>query len=546
MKYFFTLVRRAVYTEHMRKSFSTVFALQPVLLRFLPLLATFAFFAVLLLGVRVHSHSIYFQDENEHVAIGWAMTEFQKVLYRDLSTNHQPIPILLGAISAHLTPYQTFFQFIDRLRLSMWAFALLASLLIVSRFHWRGFWAVASTYSVGFFYFAWYLLAEPVAVPAVLWILLLLWEKRWSRWDALSLGSAAFWITFTLVPLWPFVLISGLWGVWRERHNKKNISAIFLGGLLPTGALFCIVPFFSWWQETVINNVRYFIPYEGQHGSWHYLTLLTYPLWHLGSLGSPTSRFIVASTLLGGLAGLSLCRSFSVRKHWLTCVVFGILLFSLNLRTSDVNVVFYWGFHLFPYIAGLGVVLSLSGQQLYRQANQVKKSQVLACLVIIGGGVILAQNLMWVSEKKDRLTEYFIQYDRFQAYATALKTLSSPGDTLMTGPDGAGYLNMLAGLPFAGKQNFHLEWAWRVPELRQSWLTMIEQEPPTFLYYHLNTDSYSQVLRPLVETEYVPLYRKDGSETGLRMHKKALAKIQEDQWQRFEEQAFQRPSALPF
>jgi hypothetical protein len=111
------------------------------------------FFAILFIGVRNQSMSWYFQDETEHVAVGWMLIHFHRQMYTDLSSLHQPLPIFVGGILSRIIPFTTFFECIDRLRISMWLFALVTSFVMTLRFRWKGLLAVFLTYSLGQYFF---------------------------------------------------------------------------------------------------------------------------------------------------------------------------------------------------------------------------------------------------------------------------------------------------------------------------------------------------------------------------------------------------------
>ncbi|HEX7017677.1 MAG TPA: hypothetical protein VF209_02100 [Patescibacteria group bacterium] len=509
------------------------------------------FFSFLLWGVRSHSQSWYFQDETEHVTVGWMISAFDRQLYSTLSTNHQPLPVLVGALLAETIPHDTLFQFIDRLRISMWFLAFFASLFLTWRFKWRGVVATILTYSLGHYFLAWHVLAESLAVPAVLWLLLFLADNWWpldappsqvrQSLDAVLTGLAIWWLGFTLLPLWPFAALSLVlsWQLFTTQERRLLLGSIFLPSLFLT---WWFNPFY-WWQETIVNNVLYFIPYETGHDPWHYLRLVAYPFFHIFSLNSPIARFYLAMVVL--LLTLLVVKRPIIkwsRKNIFKVIGLFILVLCLNPRISQPNVTFYQGFHLFTYVAGVSVVISLGTEAIFSHFSSSRKNKMIA--YSLGGLMVLLliNNLSWLSRPPDKLSEYYINYDTFQAYGNALKTISQPGNTLMTGPDGAGYMNMMAQLPLAGRQNFHLSWAYRTPYLRQAWLAMIKEHPPTFIYFNLGSDEYSAVLRPLLKTEYVALQRADGSPTLLHIRRDAMNDVSPSQWQALEAQAFRKPS----
>ncbi len=517
---------------------------------YLPLLLILGiFWLVVLIGIRQHSQAWYFQDETEHVTLGWMLTDYGRQLYTTLSTNHQPLPILVGAVLVKIIPYGTFFEFIDRLRMSLWLFGALASIAIVIRFKVKGLLAVLLTYSLGHYYFAWYVLAESLVIPAVLWQLLNLEERLFNKhigydFDGFCFGLTSFWLVFNLVPLWPFVLLANGIYWWLSRWSAWKL--LIIGFLVPTLSLFLVIKPWDWWQETVINNVIYFIPSEAPHDAGHYLRLVFYPVLHLPYLSSVVARFFSSLVLLFLISVVVFRSRFSwaIKNHRLliSLGLFYALSLLLNPRVSQLNVSFFSGFHVFPYVAGLSVVASSLSLRLFQHFWHRPQTRPVAYLVTVGLALLLLSNLSWVGEKKDKLTDYYIQYDTFSAYGTALKAIAQPGDTLMTGPDGAGYMNQMANLPLAGRQNFHLDWAYRVPYLRTAWLDMIEHQPPTFVYFNLSQDNYSQTLGPLLARDYVTLQRADGSPTQLRMRRSAVNQVSEHQWQQFEDQQFLRPS----
>lgn len=519
--------------------------MRKTILYFSPLLILCIFFSFLLFGVRNHSQSHYFQDETEHVFLGWMIQKYQLHLYSDISTNHQPLPILFGAVLSDSIPHNSFFQFIDRLRVSMWFFAFISSIAITVRFRWRGLLATTLCYSLGHYFFAWHVLAESIAAPAVLWILLSCFETLFikinhSKIDSLLFGLSSFVILFCLLPLWPFVATANMLYLLGK---STQLKAILIASLLfPSLLLGMFIEPTLWFQETIINNLLYFIPYETHTDTWHYLKLVFYPLQHVIAPHTVIAKFYSGVVMLLIIIGYthSLNRQKLALSSWKKLLLFFTLLVLLNLRISESNATFFNGFHLLPYVAGISTLLSVAVLSLPKKLIRKHPSIIFG----LGTGILLlfVNNLLWILEIRDKQTDYYVQYDTFQAYGTALKTISIPGDTLMTGPDGSGYININANLPISGKQNFHLEWAYRVGYLREAWLHTLQQNPPTFIYFFFDSNSYSQILLPKVESEYIVLRRSDGSPTHLYMLKSAIPKVTSQQWKNFEDQAFQKPT----
>ncbi len=113
-----------------------------------------------------------FKDETEHVTLGWMMWRFEKKLYSDLSTNHQPLPVLAGLALTKMMNFNTLYQLIERMRLAMFLFYCLAMWGLIIRFRWQGFWVSLLTFSASYYFFGWHVLAESLVWPFVAYVVL--------------------------------------------------------------------------------------------------------------------------------------------------------------------------------------------------------------------------------------------------------------------------------------------------------------------------------------------------------------------------------------
>lgn len=494
-------------------------------------------FGVIFYGLESHSQSLYFQDETEHVTVGWMVSRFGRKLYSDLTSNHQPIPIFAGMVLAETIPYNTLFQFIDRLRSMMVVFQMLAGGLLVLRFGRKGLVTVVLYTSFIYFYFGWYVLAESLAAPMVAWVMLELLAVKGvgkksevikKEWVGLSLvvGVAG----FTLLPLWLFLIASWWWRM-TNLDKRERVKALLVL-LVVAVAVCCWVSPGDWWRETVINNVRYFLPFEGGLSVAKMGRLLVFPLLGLSHLGFGPARFYVVGFLLLVMYGLS-CRREKRKGVWVRGLIFWMLLFSLNLRVSSPADIFYSGFGLFPYAAGFSALVAQAVVE-----SRGRKQIVLGLMTLS----MLWGNSAWVGEKVDKMNEYFVNYGTFEAYGRAIEAIAPDGASLITGPDGAGYMNMMANVPVAGRQNFHLNWAYRTPELREAFEEMLGSNPPTFVYFvEDENNGFYRMLKPRLESDYVALKRRDGSETRLMVNRQVLVLVTEQQWLKLEDLFFQRP-----
>lgn len=478
-------------------------------------------------GLNSHSQSWYFQDETEHVAIGWMVFNFGRRLYSDLITNHQPLPVLFGGALVKILPYNSLYLLVERLRLVMFGGQLLWGVFLIARFRWRGLLTFGALLSLSYWYFGWHVLAESLAAPAVsaLMLYVLSWsEGQVRRFDSPLIGLLLFLSAFTLLPLWPFVALTGLWFLWRMNRSQRLQLLAF--GLLPTLLLFLVVSPIDWFRATVIFNWQYYLPHEGQNSLWIFLV---YPFLNLFELSSPIGRWFWLTLPLIGLA------LWKRKKKWLFPLA---LLWILNTRVSQPNATFYLGFHLFPYLAGWSALAAAAGVQLWSHARRRLSFVILAILFL----AMAVNNFSWVAERKDKMNEYAIAYDTWQAMANAINTIKKSGDTLLTGGDGTGYLNILAGLPMADNQNFHINLFWRPEEQRIKFARLMTEQPPTFIYFQTNErNDYYLYLQPILAEEYLHLRRADGRLTDLYFLRKAAAQTTSEQWQALADQYFTLP-----
>ncbi len=515
--------------------------------RRLVLVGLMSVIAVLVL-VSFHNrfHSFYFQDETDHVTVGWMMWRFDKQLYRDLSTNHMPIPILLGAGLSRLLPADTLYQLVSGLRQSMWLIWTIFALFATWRFRSAG--AISFTFLLllNFYYFGFHVLTDPLAAMGIAIMTLYLVTSRWQRQklsavDGLIYGVLAGLTSFSLLSVWPFVILTTLLICFQQSH--KFYVSVLAGVLAVVIVVFGFVSPSDWWRETVINNVVYVVKDQANFSSSEKLGLILFPL---TVVTQPTSQ---QAMLIFGLF-VTICWLW--RQWWisspaknrtkiLTTLATVIVLISLNTRVPHSMYVFYRGIHAMPYLAGLTALLGglfVVVRPKLSSAQKIAVSGLILFLVTFTG--------RFMSEKLNHLNEYYIQYGEYASTGEALSRLKNPGDSLMTGPDGYGYINQMADLPLFGKQNFHLSWSFYVPYLHDYFFTQFAQRPPTFVFVRPGGDPHYQAILPQLKTQYVRLKRQistsDIEMYELYMLKSEVNKRSSAQWQAFQNIGFKVPA----
>lgn len=492
------------------------------------------------IGVRKQSQSFHFEDETDHVAVGWMMNRFHKKLYTDLSTNHQPFPVLAGAVLARVVPYVTMFDLVEHLRLAMFMYGTLWGFCLTVRFKWRGLFSYALTYSVGYYFFAWHVLAESFAAPAVLCIFLFLIEQMLSahkrsraqeRIDGITMGISFATVVTSLLPLWPFCLLAGLSTLYLSTKTVRKYMVI--SGLITVGCIFLFFSPIDWFRESVLNNVLYFLPDAPKLSAADWIRVLFFPFL---SILKPFDR--LAQMLLLPLAvSVSLMiskiytqKKISKRNVMHISFLYGLLVIT-NPRVVTFPTAFYQGFHLFPFIAAFfAVVISIIDFSLKKLSPAKLLTFFLICIT-----PLFFFNMSWAMRKTDKLNEYYVQYGTQDSYARLLSAFKADGDTFFSGPNGFGYINMRSDVPIAGRQLFHLQWAYHSPMLREEFHTLLSEHPPTFVYQLEDESGYHADFDPVLKKEYTEVIQ-DKHRTFLYLLNSKIQTMTETQKKYLEDQ----------
>ncbi len=497
---------------------------------------------ILFWGMRKQTQAFHFEDETDHVTMGWMMVKFHKTLYNDLSINHQPFPVLVGAVLAKFISFTTMFELVDHIRFSMFLYAAFWGVLLTLRFRFKGIIAYTFTYSLSYYFFALHVLAESLAAPAVMMALLMLTEyvfeknkrpKITQTIDAVLASLAFATLISTLLPLWPFVALAGI-GILGVFTKQQRIMLIAATSLLLLSLLFFFSPN-DWFNETVVNNWLYFMPTAPKASIADWLSLLLFPfvsvLKPLDQL-SQTLLFPLVVALLS-LTWLGFSTKKIAKKNIAIALYVYLLLIMTNQRVFTFPIAFYQGFHLFPFIAAFFSVFALIIAKLF---HNVKRLPVRSILVVVLA-VLFVFNFSWAWKRVDKLNEYYVQYGTQDSYARMIEQFKSEGDTFLSGPNGFGYMNMRANIPIAGRQLFHLPWAYSSPKLREEFHQLMAENPPAFIYLLDDESGYHTELQPILKQNYTELI-EDKHRTFLFLANTKVQNITPEQQKYLDEKNF--------
>jgi len=497
-----------------------------------------------------HTQSFYFEDETEHIAPAWMMMKHGSKLYEDLSTNHQPLPILTSRAFLSLVSFNSLYLLVERMRILMMGVSFLGAVLLTWRFGVRGLVSSVLVESVKFYLFGYHLLAESLIVYPVMYLVGVLAEKvvdkksKVSVFEGLLVGLSVFWVGFNWLPAWPFLILMTFW--YLKGADKSISKWVGIGLVSPTLLMFSRISLAGWWQETVVNLWKYFLPFEyGKRGLVEYLKMGMYPLLGFLKLGKAIPTHIAGVFLVFALGGLMIMAKSRNRKLMeIKLLILYLLIILLNLRVDTMDIGFYTAFHVLPQFAGLtmvGVGMAFNG--LGGLKKIADKVQYWIMVMVIGGVMIgvLVVNTRWWGGTNDKMNENYIQYDKFQSVGSAIKSIKDDDDTLLVGPL-HGFIYVMADTPMAGRQNAYLPWAYRSPALRKEFEDMMKKRAPSFIYFSEDrSNPYYVALESNYLVDYERIDRVDGGKTDLNISKGFISDENKIDWKRFEELGFLKP-----
>ncbi|MBI2310142.1 hypothetical protein HYU89_04580 [Candidatus Collierbacteria bacterium] len=289
------------------------------------------------------------------------MAEKHKSLYQDLSTNHQPLPIITAFAFWKIIKFTNLFMLIERVRQFMLFLSFIGAFLLTVRFGAKGFIASVFTEIIKFYLFGYHLLAESLVVYPLMFLAGVLGEyaflninNKWLRLDGYTFGFCIFWVAFNLLPAWPFLLFSAVLFIYLRYKMLKQASVldVLSSFFIPTIILFTTVNFFSWFQEAVVNNLKYFLPYEATLTAQSYFSFLIYPFLSLQGLNQVIARYyllLLIPVIIS--AAIILFKSQRKIRTGVIFLLFYFLLIFLNLRITTLNIGFYTAFHVLPPVS---------------------------------------------------------------------------------------------------------------------------------------------------------------------------------------------------
>mgnify|MGYP001606008280 CR=1 FL=1 len=512
------------------------------------------FFLLQFSFLKPRTQSFNFSDENEHLTPAWMMAEKHKSLYRDLSTNHQPLPIITAFAFWKIIRFTNLFMLIERVRQFMLLLSFLGAFLLSIRFGARGFIASIFIEILKFYFFGYHLLAESLVVYPLMYLsgvvgefsFLNIKNGKWLKFDEGIFGICIFWVAFNLLPAWPFLFfITALFLYLKPKTLKRaSILNTLLPFFIPTFILFTAINPLRWFQEAVINNFKYFLPYDTSLTAQSYLSFLIYPFLSLQSLSQVIARYYLLLLIPASIsAAIILLKSQRKIRTGVIFLLFYFMLILLNLRITTLNIGFYTAFHVLPQAAFFTMLTIQFVYLAYKALTIPSERKIFSGIMTVIGIVLIANSSIWWRESAlfDKWNEHFIQYGDNESIGMAISAIKLNGDTLLAGEQN-GFINITAGVPLATRQTAYLSWGYRSPDLKNEFESVLKNSPPVFIFFPQSGNPYFMALKQTLDEKYIRIRRTFGGDTNLYMLATEVSKRTPEEWGKFSGLLYKPPA----
>lgn len=497
-------------------------------------------FAFLFPVMERYSQSFMFVDENEHIVIGKLMNQGNK-LYRDLSTNHQPIPYIFSANLQKFTPINSVYLALKRHREVVFLWSFLWALVLFFRFKTKVILPLLLFESSKYLLLGNEFLAESLAVYPFAYVVGVLGEQylnKLSKRDDLLVGVSAALATFLSVTLIVPVGVGSLLYYLKRKLPWRQMGWFGLGFTIVVLGVFAYVNPGDYFRETIVNNLLYAIPRLAKiNSASDWWRLVGLPFLSFGNR-EVISYLIQLSTMVM-IAGVIWAL---VKKKW-SLIKGAVVLFLLWQLTNTRDIYplgyFYDGFHLLPWLLAGLLAAAFIFEAIWQQTKRVERT-IMAMAIIFWLVLIFGHKGMPIHAKPDPITEHYIQFTPLSQTTQVLNIISTPGDTLIVHPADS-VIHWMSNLPPADKQISYYEWQFFPPANQRRYQNLITNNPPAFILFQNDNSAYTPSLTELLAERYrriFTFYR--GSEaTGLYVLDNKWEAITVEQWEKL------RASQLP-
>ena len=465
----------------------------------------------------------HFVDEEDNIVLGTYLLKGEK-LYKDLFSHHQPLAYIISAGIQKNTKPNSIFLLIKRHREFIIAWSFIWSLILVARFGLPLFLFVTIYELTKIFLFGNLFLSEPLGVyPLIYLVTILLTKKIIPKIELVVIGACLSIVGFLLSALWPLLILIFSVIMYRQQNRPESAGLILLGTL----PICLLISFFislpEYFSYAYFINFNYYIPVTNRD-PWilNLFEAFAAPVLSFFSLVKD-SQILLVIRLVSFLMIMNIIFLLRTRVVELSVLIFFILGLS-NLRTGDIGLQYYSGFHTLPWFDLLILIAIFSSINIWKKYDQklVKSLLISLGVMIFIFSINISQKELF--KKRDINTDWYINYSRQFDFGQAVNIMKFPNDTLFVVPD-EWLIYWQADINHATRMLNYYAWMSSVPELRNIIEDNFKQNPPTFFYCDCNgnyfgLEAYFNLYQPVI---------KDGKETKLLVLKEKFSSLSKEQ-----------------
>jgi len=481
-------------------------------------------------------------DECPNYAVGYFLNQGRR-LYTDIFFNHQMLlPYISFLLQKIVTPL-SIYDIVRMHRVFVIAFSLAMDGLLILRFGVPAFGFVALYEATKYYAHGQAFLGESLVVYPLVYLLGIAWKSvrnvRVHPYDLIASAVAAWFVVFTREPYVPVALVLYLTVVWYARRQRYIRSSIGVFIIL-SAVLLSTVQLKAFIENVISVNLAVLLPQETRTlglSGWGIAKPFIYPLLLIFTGGGWNIHRIVQALL--SFAFLVFLVPIALRTP-LRALFLLVVLGLAGLRMVPPGTIYYEAFHMLPWYALLIMATSLLARDLwYRVKERKMLFPFVGFLAVIFFVALGPKSFLW--ERIDTRSEFATGYARYSLYSEAIRSLSTPHDTL--------FLELWDDIlyPSTGLTPSY-RYAWYIPVMIHDPVfvseraRMFQVAAPDFYYYSCEEHEPDPPLPQYVRSEYVHMLH-NGKPSCLLIHQRKISTVSEEQLKAAEKLGFTLPKS---
>ena len=505
--------------------------------KILPCLIIVFLFIFLLIPLQNNIFSVQFGDEDDNFVIAQWILDGKK-LYQDVFYNHQPLPILAGALLQKIYRPTSIFQLVKYQRISIFIYSATCSLILYYLIGWPAIIFIFLFETTKFALLGNLFLAETIAIYPIIFIIGIIHEvinkSSLKIWKISLFAASLVLIQLTLLPLTSFTILAFILLIINLKLMKKILffKLFLLFGFLTLLAISPFISFIDYFKDTFFANILYVVPYEANYTLLQAIQRILFrPLLALFLPNQTFFLILKIACILYLFSVLALLK----KKKWRLVLIFYFLLTTTNFRPVEFGT-FRNGFHLLPFYATLIWITVLQTTRILKTTKNFLEKKLFVSLILFFSLICLSFGAKEFLKNNTSNKDFNINYSHFFQYGEAIRLISTKKDNLLTIP-AASLIYAQSRLTSNSKYFFLLGFMRESKPLSEEMKILFEKNPPEFLYSEesQNTDQFFKNL----SGNYFQIV-KNSKPSYLFISKNKLKEISDTQWEEIKRLGFVR------